>query len=293
MAPWIGKVRSASIDAAVGEVNGVRSGARAKGRANRTQRRSSPGSLGPLHAPVAQLDRASGFEPEGDLRPRREQIEGAFGDLSAGHRSRRGRARHGGRPARAFRRERRYSRPAFRGMCAPVAQLDRASGFEPEGRGFESLPACQSFQVVRPLSRDDPQVPDLRVVAPLVRRRSRESTCCGHLAASISGANAGAIRRRRPGFTPREAASRSSALRSGRTRSSRPRRRTRRRAPRCRVQDPRQPGPSRGRGVRKPLRKHAARPAYWWTTCQSTPKGAMASPSPSRKRMQISEGRLR
>jgi hypothetical protein len=26
--------------------------------------------------------------------------------------------------------------------CAPVAQLDRASGFEPEGRGFESLPAC-------------------------------------------------------------------------------------------------------------------------------------------------------
>ena len=25
--------------------------------------------------------------------------------------------------------------------CAPVAQLDRASGFEPEGRGFESLPA--------------------------------------------------------------------------------------------------------------------------------------------------------
>jgi hypothetical protein len=26
--------------------------------------------------------------------------------------------------------------------CAPVAQPDRASGFEPEGRGFESLPAC-------------------------------------------------------------------------------------------------------------------------------------------------------
>ena len=27
-------------------------------------------------------------------------------------------------------------------LAAPVAQLDRASGFEPEGRGFESLPAC-------------------------------------------------------------------------------------------------------------------------------------------------------
>ena len=29
---------------------------------------------------------------------------------------------------------------SFRG-CAPVAQLDRASGYEPEGRGFESLRA--------------------------------------------------------------------------------------------------------------------------------------------------------
>ena len=27
------------------------------------------------------------------------------------------------------------------GSCAPVAQLDRASGFEPEGRAFESLRA--------------------------------------------------------------------------------------------------------------------------------------------------------
>lgn len=26
---------------------------------------------------------------------------------------------------------------------APVAQLDRVSGYEPEGRGFESLLACQ------------------------------------------------------------------------------------------------------------------------------------------------------
>src|SRR5580692_7767976 len=31
---------------------------------------------------------------------------------------------------------------------APVAQLDRASGFEPEGREFESLRARHSFQVL-------------------------------------------------------------------------------------------------------------------------------------------------
>ena len=28
-------------------------------------------------------------------------------------------------------------------MCAPVAQLDRVSDYESEGRGFESLPAHQ------------------------------------------------------------------------------------------------------------------------------------------------------
>ena len=37
-----------------------------------------------------------------------------------------------------------FSRAA---RCAPVAQLDRASGFEPEGRGFESLPACHYFRI--------------------------------------------------------------------------------------------------------------------------------------------------
>ncbi len=34
-------------------------------------------------------------------------------------------------------------------MCvshAPVAQLDRVSGYEPEGRGFESLPAYQKYR---------------------------------------------------------------------------------------------------------------------------------------------------
>ncbi len=35
-------------------------------------------------------------------------------------------------------------------------------GFEPEGRGFESLPACQSFQVVRRFLLGDPQVWNLR-----------------------------------------------------------------------------------------------------------------------------------
>ena len=28
-------------------------------------------------------------------------------------------------------------------VCAPVAQLDRVFGYEPKGRGFESLRACQ------------------------------------------------------------------------------------------------------------------------------------------------------
>ncbi len=32
-------------------------------------------------------------------------------------------------------------------MYAPVAQLDRVSGYEPEGRGFESLPAYQNRQI--------------------------------------------------------------------------------------------------------------------------------------------------
>ena len=30
---------------------------------------------------------------------------------------------------------------------APVAQLDRVTGYEPVGRGFESLPAYQKFQI--------------------------------------------------------------------------------------------------------------------------------------------------
>ena len=28
-------------------------------------------------------------------------------------------------------------------MCASLAQLDRVFGYEPKGRGFESLTACQ------------------------------------------------------------------------------------------------------------------------------------------------------
>jgi hypothetical protein len=36
----------------------------------------------------------------------------------------------------------------FRIICnAPVAQLDRVSGYEPEGREFESLQARQSFKI--------------------------------------------------------------------------------------------------------------------------------------------------
>ena len=32
---------------------------------------------------------------------------------------------------------------------APVAQLDRVFGYEPKGRGFESLLACQKEKVAR------------------------------------------------------------------------------------------------------------------------------------------------
>ena len=34
-------------------------------------------------------------------------------------------------------------------LCAPVAQLDRAPGFEPVGRGFKSLRARHNFATVR------------------------------------------------------------------------------------------------------------------------------------------------
>jgi hypothetical protein len=32
--------------------------------------------------------------------------------------------------------------------CAPVAQLDRVSGFEPGGREFESLRAHQNYDLI-------------------------------------------------------------------------------------------------------------------------------------------------
>ena len=37
-----------------------------------------------------------------------------------------------------------YSGALMRALYAPVAQLDRVTGYEPVGRGFESLPAYQS-----------------------------------------------------------------------------------------------------------------------------------------------------
>src|SRR5215467_9451952 len=39
---------------------------------------------------------------------------------------------------------------------APLAQLDRASGYEPEGREFESLRARHSFYVLVGFSRTNP-----------------------------------------------------------------------------------------------------------------------------------------
>ena len=38
-------------------------------------------------------------------------------------------------------------RHLFKSVYAPVAQLDRVTGYEPVGRGFESLPAYQKFQI--------------------------------------------------------------------------------------------------------------------------------------------------
>ena len=40
------------------------------------------------------------------------------------------------------------------GLNAPVAQLDRVTGYEPVGRGFESLLAHQSFLI---LTEENPQ----------------------------------------------------------------------------------------------------------------------------------------
>ena len=59
------------------------------------------------YAPLAQLDRASGYGPEGlyELAELTDYV-------------------------------------CF--VCAPLAQLDRASGYGPEGREFESLTAYQN-----------------------------------------------------------------------------------------------------------------------------------------------------
>ena len=40
-------------------------------------------------------------------------------------------------------------------LNAPVAQLDRVTGYEPVGRGFESLLAHQSFLI---LTKENPQI---------------------------------------------------------------------------------------------------------------------------------------
>ena len=50
-------------------------------------------------------------------------------------------------------------------LNAPVAQLDRVTGYEPVGRGFESLLAHQSFLI---LTKENPQ--DIKMWAfPLAR----------------------------------------------------------------------------------------------------------------------------
>ena len=38
-----------------------------------------------------------------------------------------------------------YTEALMKARYAPVAQLDRVTGYEPVGRGFESLPAYQMY----------------------------------------------------------------------------------------------------------------------------------------------------
>ena len=73
------------------------------------------------YAPIAQLDRVSGYEPEGR----------GFESCLAHHISQ----------IRLW--WAKFSKTRKCEARAPVAQLDRVSGYEPEGRGFESLLACQ------------------------------------------------------------------------------------------------------------------------------------------------------
>ena len=57
-------------------------------------------------------------------------------------------------------------------LCAPVAQLDRAAGFEPVGRGFESLRAHQIKQIAG--GQDNPAI-HLAPVAQLDRALASEA----------------------------------------------------------------------------------------------------------------------
>ena len=68
--------------------------------------------------------------------------------------------------------------PLIAGICRylPARAANSAvsfgvlSGFEPGGRGFESLPACQSFQVVAKIAPIDPPCGSLGVRAGLADR---------------------------------------------------------------------------------------------------------------------------
>ena len=68
---------------------------------------------------------------------------------------------------------------------APVAQLDRVSDYESEGRGFESLPAHQGFPEMGNLfllpftGRFGPSPEGTRTARPAVRRPGRAPQSCG------------------------------------------------------------------------------------------------------------------
>src|SRR3984885_14925966 len=78
-------------------------------------------------------------------------------------------------------------------FLAPVAQLDRAIGFEPIGRGFESLRARHSFKPLRQPSYFQP-TPNRSQLRD--RRCCTENRLCGASFARFKTLGAGAERSR-------------------------------------------------------------------------------------------------
>ncbi len=69
---------------------------------------------------------------------------------------------------------------------APVAQLDRVSGYEPEGRAFESLRARHSEKAFRPIfGLAFLLCYGQREKSPFSGESSQDSPCSGHRLAAV------------------------------------------------------------------------------------------------------------